>query len=103
MKFWDENFLNKRRKEWLNSIYKIQYYAAGKWYDAVITEKKIEGNALVILSTTTDSVDLTITKVRLLDTGQNVAGQISESIKKKSTQGVITKWEFPLYEIETTD
>lgn len=103
MKFWNENFLNKRRKEWLNSISKIQYYAGGNWYDAVITEKSIEGDTLKILSTTTDSADLTITSVRLLDTSQEIAGQISESIKKLSTQGVITLWEFPLYEIDSTE
>lgn len=103
MKFWDENFLNKRRKEWLNSISKIQYYDGKSWHDAVMTEKKIEGNTLKILSVTTDNANLTITRVRLLDTGGNIAGQISESIKKLSTQGVITLWEFPLYEIENTD
>ncbi len=103
MKFWDENFLNKRRKEWLDSIYKIQYYDGEIWRDAAITEKKIEGNTLKILSVTTDNASLTITRVRLLDTGGNIAGQISESIKKLSTQGVITLWEFPLYEIESTD
>lgn len=104
MKFWNENFLNKRRREWLNAISKIQYSAVdGEWHDAVITEKSIEGDTLKILSTTTDSADLTITSVRLLDTSGEVAGQISESIKKKSTQGVITLWEFPLYEIDTTD
>lgn len=103
MKFWNENFLNKRRREWLNSISKIQYSAGGAWYDAFITEKGIEGNALRILSTTTDSADLTITSVRLLDSSGEVAGQISESIKKLSTQGVITLWEFPLYEIDSTE
>ena len=103
MKFWDENFLNKRRKEWLDSIYKIQYYDGKIWRDAAITEKKIKGNTLKILSVTTDNASLTITRVRLLDTGGNIAGQISESIKKLSTQGVITLWEFPLYEIESTD
>ena len=55
------------------------------------------------LSTTTDSADLTITSVRLLDTSGEVAGQISESIKKLATQGVITLWEFPLYEIDSTE
>lgn len=32
----------------------------------------------------------------------DVAGQISESITKLDTQGVITLWEFPLYEITST-
>ncbi|MCC8110376.1 MAG: hypothetical protein LIO74_01700 [Ruminococcus sp.] len=54
---------------------------------------------LKILSQTTDSKALTITSVRLIDTGGDVAGQITESITKLATQGVITLWEFPLYEI----
>lgn len=103
MAFWTEKFMGKMRSEWLRRISKIQYYAGGKWYDAVITEKKITGNTLYVTSTTTDSEALTITSVRLLDTAGEVAGQISESIKKLSTQGVITVWEFPLYEITTTE
>lgn len=102
MAFWKESFLNKIRTEWLRRIYKFQYYAGGKWYDAVITDKKIDGNTLYVTTTTTDSEALTITKVRLLDTAGEVAGEISESITKLATQGVITAWEFPLYEITTT-
>lgn len=101
MAFWTDTFLNKRREEWLKSIVKIQYYAGDTWYDAQITSKTIEGDTLKILSQTTDSEALTITSVRLIDTGGDVAGQITESIAKLATQGVITLWEFPLYEITT--
>lgn len=48
------------------------------------------------------SLALVVTSVRLIDTGGDVAGQISESITKLETQGVITLWEFPLYEITST-
>lgn len=99
MAFWTDDFLDKRRKEWLKSIVKIQYYAGGTWYDAQITSKTIDGDTLKILSQTTDSKTLTITSVRLIDTGGDVAGQITESITKLASQGVITLWEFPLYEI----
>lgn len=99
MAFWKEGFMNKIRAEWLRRIYKFQYYADGQWYDAVITDKKVDGNTLRVTTSTTDSADLTITKVRLLDTAGEVAGEISENIKKSATQGVITVWEFPLYEI----
>lgn len=101
MAFWTDDFLNKRRREWLKSIDKIQYYADGTWYDAQITSKTIDGDTLKILSQTTDSKALTITSVRLIDTGGDVAGQITESITKLASQGVITLWEFPLYEITT--
>lgn len=99
MAFWTDNFLNKMRGEWLRRISKIQYYAGDKWYDAAITEKSINGDTLIIKSATTDSAALTITSVRLLDTSGDVAAQISENITKLATQGVITLWEFPLYEI----
>lgn len=102
MAFWKESFMNKMRAEWLRRIYKFQYYAGGKWYDAVITEKKIEGNTMYVTTSTTDSAALTITKIRLIDTAGEVAGEISESITKLSTQGVVTLWEFPLYEIVTS-
>lgn len=101
MAFWTETFLNKMREDWLRRIVKIQYYAGGVWYDAQITSKTIEGDTLKILSQTTDSKALTVTSVRLIDMGGDVAGQISENITKLATQGVITLWEFPLYEIAT--
>lgn len=99
MAFWTDDFLDKIREHWLNRIDKIQYYAGGTWYDAQITSKEIDGDSLVILSQTTDSSALTITQVRLVDTGGDVAGSITESITKTASQGVITRWEFPLYEI----
>lgn len=103
MAFWKESFLNKMRAEWLRRIFKFQYYADGQWYDAVITDKRIEGDTMYVTTTTTDSAALTITKIRLIDTGGEVAGEISESITKTATQGVITLWEFPLYEIVATE
>ena len=85
MAFWTETFLNKMREDWLRRIVKIQYYAGGTWYDAQITSKTIEGDTLKILSQTTDSRALTVTSVRLIDMGGDVAGQISENITKLAT------------------
>ncbi len=99
MAFWTNTFMSKMRNEWLRRIAKIQYYAGSTWYDAKITDKYVTGNTLYIRSQTTDNSALTITKVRLIDTGGDVAGEISENITKTSAQGVITLWEFPLYEI----
>jgi hypothetical protein len=101
MAFWTDTFMAKVRKDWLKRIEKIQYYAGGTWYDAQITEKTVEGDTLRIKSQTTDSEALTITSVRLIDTGGDVAGQLTENIVKLASQGVITLWEFPLYEITT--
>ena len=99
--FWKENFLAKRRAEWLKNIAKFQYLTNGVWKDAVISEKSVAGN--VIKFTTTISDDGTaskITAVRILDRDGDVAGEMSENIEKKATQGLLTLWEFPLYEIE---
>jgi hypothetical protein len=38
--------------------------------------------------------------VRIVDTSGDVAGQLTENITKTATQGVITLWEFPIYEVE---
>ncbi|MCD8216680.1 MAG: hypothetical protein LUD01_01310 [Clostridiales bacterium] len=99
MAFWQSDFMDKMRTEWLRRIAKVQYYAGGTWYDAQITQKTISGNNLQIYTATTDSEDLTITQVRLIDVSGDVAGLMSESIQKTADQGVITLWEFPLYEI----
>ena len=101
MAFWTTTFMNKMRAEWLRRIAKIQYYANNTWYEAKITDKYISGNTLFIRSQTTDSAAITITKVRLIDTGGDTAGEITENVTKTSSQGVITLWEFPLYEITT--
>lgn len=99
MAFWTDTFLHKMREEWMRRIVKIQYQAGSTWYDAVITEKKIVGNTVRITTTTTDNAAMTIKAVRLIDTGGNVAGQRSENITKLATQGVVTVWEFPIYEL----
>ena len=101
MAFWTIAFLAKRREEWLRIIDKSQYSTGGSWRDALITSKTIDGDTLKIVTQTTDNLALTITSVRLLDTDGEVAGQMSESITKLATQGVITLWEFPLYEVTT--
>lgn len=97
--FWKEMFLAKIRLEWLRRIAKFQYKAGDQWYDAVVTDKTIVGNTMKITTVTTDSLTMTITGIRVFDTGGDLAGEISESITKNSTQGLLTLWEFPLYEI----
>lgn len=99
MAFWTESFLNKMRAEWLRRLDRFQYQAGGVWREAQITEKTIAGNALRIKTVTTDNLSLTITGARILDVSGDIAGQITENITKTSTQGLLTLWEFPLYEI----
>jgi hypothetical protein len=97
--FWSEAYLNKRRKAWLDSIAKAQYYANGTWYDGQITEKIVNGDSLYIKFTTTDSAALTITQIRLLDTSLEVAGSQSENIVKSATQGVLLQLTVPIKEL----
>lgn len=89
MGFWKESFLDKRRKEWMRDISKVQYYADGVWYDAQINEKVIQGDVLSIKFTTTDNQTLTITEIRLLDRDGVVAGSAKDTIVKSATQGVL--------------
>jgi len=99
MAFWTENFLNKMRAEWLRRLVKFQYQAGATWRDAQITEKSIIGNTLRVKTVTTDSSAMTITGARIIDTSGDVAGQLNENMAKTATQGVLTLWEFPLYEL----
>ncbi len=98
--FWKESFLEKMRKEWLRRIAKIQYCTDGKWYDAVITEKNIAGNTLRVKSITSDNEAMTITAVRIIDISGDIAGECTENITKSASQGILTLWEFPIYEVE---
>ena len=99
MAFWTNTFLNKMREEWLRRIYKVQYQAGNTWYDAVITDRRVVGNTVKITTTTNDNAAMVIKAVRLIDTGGDVAGQRTENITKQASQGIVTVWEFPIYEL----
>jgi len=87
--FWKDDFLAKRRQEWMRDISAVRYYAGSTWYEAQITEKSLSGDTLKINFVTTDSLALTITKIRLLDRDGNVAGEAADSIAKSATQGML--------------
>ena len=44
MGIWENDFLDRRRQEWMSSIHKFQYQVNGNWYDAKIYCKKNTGN-----------------------------------------------------------
>ena len=97
--FWNKTFLTKIREIWLNRLDKFQYFADGIWKDAIITEKSIDGTSLRITTVSkNEETASNITRVRILDKNGDVAGELSENIKKKATQGVFMVWEFALYE-----
>lgn len=97
---WSNAYLNKMRKYWCRNIVKAQYYASNtnRWYDAHITQKDVETTDVVIKFETTDSENLTITSIRLIDSGGEVAFLEGRNIVKKSTQGVLMQITAPIKE-----
>ena len=98
--FWTEDFLEKRRAEWLRQISKVQLRVNDTWIDATVTDKKVEGNSMIITTVANnDATGARITAARLLDRDGNIAGELTESILTDSIKGMLIRWEFPLYEI----
>ena len=93
------NFLNRTRQCWLKWLVKFQYKAGSTWYTAEITNKEISGDTLRITTMTTDDLQLDITAVRVYDNNGDLVLEANENISKKATQGILTVWEFPLYEV----
>ena len=93
------DFLNRTRQRWMRWLTKFQYYVGQTWYTAEITAKEIDGDTLRITTMSTDNVAGTVTAVRVYDNNGTLALSTTENITKKATQGILTVWEFPLYEV----
>lgn len=100
MAFWTDTFLQNRRKEWMNAVYKVQGQVNGVYYDGDIQKKEIDGDTITInaVFSTLPTGTATITSVRVIDVTGQVAGQQAENITKSGTQGVIFQFQFPLRE-----
>ncbi len=100
MAFWKESFLADRRQQWLRSIYKFQYQVGGAWYDARINSKTVSGNAVVFMVSLpiVPKTTHTITGLRLWDITGKVCAEQAVSVKRTSSQGVLARFEFPIYE-----
>lgn len=98
--FWKNKFMDERRSQWLRALDKFQYQVKGQWYDAVVNKKGITGNTLeVIVSFPHEPPgSQTITGVRIMDVTGNIAGEEKIEVARTATQGVLTKFEFPIYE-----
>ena len=97
--FWSEDFLDARRAEWLAQIDKAQYLIDGEWRDAEITEKCISDGKLKITATLGDIGSfIKITAIRILDISGSIAGEQRESIEITALQGLLSLWEFSIYE-----
>ena len=117
MSFWTTGFMDRRRKQFLEALVKFQFQVNGVWNDAVINSKRITGNTVEIIASfpRTASGKQTITGVRVIDvtgeqttiTGVRVIDVTGEqcgfqavSITRAVNQGVLVKFEFPIYEKE---
>ena len=76
MSFWSTDFMNDRRKQWLNALVKFQYLVNGTWYDATINTKRVTGNKVEIIVSfpRTSSGSQTIKAVRIIDVTGKQAG-----------------------------
>ena len=98
--FWKNEFMDDQRRHWLKSLDRFQYQVKEQWYDAVVNKKGIIGNMLeVIVSFPHEPPgSQTITGVRITDITGKIAGEEKIEVVRTSTQGVLTKFEFPIYE-----
>lgn len=104
MSFWTEEFMNARRKQFLNSLVKFQFFVDGdsSWHDATINTKRINGMTVEIIVSfpRTASGKQTITAVRIIDVTGKQCGYQETKVIRAANQGVLAKFEFPIYEKE---
>lgn len=100
MAFWKETFLADRRNQWLRAIHKFQYQVNGTWYDAKINSKTVSGSTIIFMVSLpiVPKTAHTITGLRLWDITGIICAEQAVSVKRTASQGVLAKFEFPIYE-----
>ena len=100
MAFWKKDFLDKRRRQWMEAIHKFQYQVDGAWYDAKVNSKKITGNTIVFIVSlpTVPKTAHTIIGIRLYEVTGVICAEQAVTVKRTASQGVLAKFEFPIYE-----
>ena len=100
MAFWKKDFLDKRRRQWMEALHKFQYQVDGAWYDAKVNSKKITGNTIVFIVSlpTVPKTAHTIIGIRLYDVTGVICAEQAVTVKRTASQGVLAKFEFPIYE-----
>lgn len=102
MSFWSTDFMNARREQWMSSLGKLQYRVANTWIEATINSKTISGNKIVIVASFPRiESSQTITAMRILDSDGNQAGYQEISVVRAAGQGILVKFELPIYEKES--
>lgn len=101
MAFFTNAYLNKRRKQVLRSIVKFSYQKDnGSWFnDATIDSKEIVGTDVLIFATVPSSGSAnTITRVRLYDDENEIAGEGAVSIVRTGENSAGIRFTVPLIE-----
>lgn len=101
MAYFQSNFLNYRRQQWLRSLVYVEAQVGSTWYRGTINQKKIEGDTLVILTTfpQLDNSAVTISASRVIDIRGEIAAYQTRTIRKVAGQGTMIKITIPIYEV----
>lgn len=101
MAYFQSNYLNKRREDWMKSIHSVEVQVGSTWYKGTINSKKVENDAVVVMATfpQLDDVSATITASRLIDVRGELAAYQSKTIKKVAGQGTMIKIAIPIREV----
>ena len=101
MAYFQSNYLNKRREDWMKSIHSVEVQVGSTWCKGTINSKKVENDAVVVMATfpQLDDVSTTITASRLIDVRGELAAYQSKIIKKVAGQGTMIKIAIPIREV----
>ena len=101
MSYFQSNFLNYRRQQWLRSLVRVEAQVGSTWYRGTINQKKIEGDTLVIMVTfpQLDNSAVTISASRVIDIRGEIAAYQTRTIRKVAGQGTMIKITIPIYEV----
>lgn len=102
MAYFNDAFMQHRRKQWLRSIQSVEVLVDGTWHRGDLNQKEIEGDTLAIKATfpTLDSRACTIVASRVVDVRGEVAAYQSRVIQKNAGQGTMIKITVPIYEVK---
>lgn len=102
MAFFKASFLEALRQEILQRVCRFQYQLnGGSWYNGTVNSKEIAGNSVVVFVSipSSGSVD-TITRVRVFDQNDVLAGEQAVSLQRSAINTALLRFTFPLTEAE---
>lgn len=101
MLYFQNDFLNHRRKQWLRSLVYVEAQVDATWYRGTINQKKIDENKLVIMVTfpQLDDQAVTISASRVIDIRGEIAAYQTRTITKLAGQGTMIKITIPINEV----